>query len=168
MYREDIVSLVPENSTCIELGVAEGEFAELVLSKYNVFLYGVDAWNSEEHDVDQYLRAVHRLEKFGDRSIILRKTFNEAVLDFPDEYFDLIYIDGYAAKGQENGRTLSDWWPKLKPGGIFSGDDYSPKYPHNTLVVYTFLKARGLDFKLTDQYRNTVWSNSPSWYTRKP
>tara|TARA_Y100000389_G_C17052243_1_gene313332 strand:+ start:118 stop:318 length:201 start_codon:yes stop_codon:yes gene_type:complete len=46
---------------------------------------------------------------------------------FPDDFFDFIYVDGYAHTGEENGKTFFDWWPKLKQNGIFSGDDYDNK-----------------------------------------
>ena len=62
------------------------------------------------------------------RYTFLRGTFESHVNSFDDETFDFIFIDGYANSGQENGKTLDDWWPKLKPGGIFSGHDYCDRY----------------------------------------
>lgn len=58
----------------------------------------------------------------------------EAVKHFPDEYFDFIYIDAdHTFEG-----TLSDlqsWYPKLKKGRFFIGDDYNRTvYP--TQVTY--------------------------------
>ena len=44
---------------------------------------------------------------------------------FPDEYFDFIYIDAdHSYEGVV--RDLKAWWPKIKKGGLFCGDDYIP------------------------------------------
>ena len=43
--RQDIVSFAKENPIGIELGVAEGEFSELVLSSHNVsHWFSIDMW----------------------------------------------------------------------------------------------------------------------------
>jgi predicted O-methyltransferase YrrM len=44
---------------------------------------------------------------------------------FPDEYFDFIFIDAdhsYEAVI----RDIESWWPKIKKGGMFAGDDFIP------------------------------------------
>ena len=94
--------------------------------------------------------------------------FDEALSLFPDEYFDFIYIDGYAHTGQDNGKTLTDWWPKLKKGGVFSGDDYHSDWPNTMRVVNEFTAQNNLKlniFKFTAEKGR--WSNYPSWYTIK-
>ena len=47
----------------------------------------------------------------------------ECATRFPNSYFDFVYID---ARHDYKGvlQDLTDWWPKLKPGGIFAGHDY--------------------------------------------
>lgn len=55
---------------------------------------------------------------------IHRKPSTEAVGDFPDQYFDWIYIDtthSYALTKQE----LNLYARKLKPKGILAGHDYT-------------------------------------------
>jgi hypothetical protein len=50
-------------------------------------------------------------------------SFN-VVKEYPDEFFDLIYIDAdhtYDAVLKD----LIDWYPKVRSGGLFSGDDYN-------------------------------------------
>ena len=48
----------------------------------------------------------------------------DAVSFFPDEYFDWIYIDGlHTYEGVNDDVQL--FWPKLSPGGLFSGHDFS-------------------------------------------
>lgn len=166
MRREDIIGLVPEGSKCLELGVAQGEFAELVLSKYNVVLYGIDRW-SDHHNDREYHNTLARLAKFGASSIIIRTTFEKAVQKFPDGFFDLIYVDGYAHTGQNEGKTLYDWYPKVKDGGVFSGDDYSNKYPKTVKAVDEFCKSVDRVPKFTDEIGTSIWSQHPSWYIFK-
>ena len=104
----------------MELGVAQGEFSERLLQYENVGkLYSIDKW-SDHHNEAEYRRTQARHAPYGDRNVIIRDTFANALHSFPDEYFDLIYIDGYAHTGQERGQTLKDWYPKCKTGGIFA------------------------------------------------
>jgi predicted O-methyltransferase YrrM len=45
---------------------------------------------------------------------------------FPDEFFDFIFIDAdhsYEAVVKD----IQSWWPKIKKGGIFAGDDFIPE-----------------------------------------
>jgi hypothetical protein len=54
---------------------------------------------------------------------IVRATAHEAVGQFADGYFDAVYLD--ACHLIDNVRQdLRDWWPKVKPGGMFGGHDY--------------------------------------------
>ena len=47
----------------------------------------------------------------------------DVVKEFPDEYFDFIYIDAdHTYEGCK--RDMDDWYPKLKHGGFLIGDDY--------------------------------------------
>lgn len=144
-----------------ELGVAKGEFSYHLLKHSNVkILFSIDRW-SDHHDDKEYHGCLQTLAPFGGRSLVVRETFENAVLDVPDSFFDFIYIDGYAHTGQNNGRTLDDWWPKLKPGGLFAGHDYHTKWRATMIAVDRFMAKHDLHFELTvhDQY--------PSWITFK-
>ena len=47
----------------------------------------------------------------------------EAAKRFTDESLDFVYLDAdhsYEAVRDD----IAAWWPKLKPGGLFAGDDY--------------------------------------------
>ncbi len=47
----------------------------------------------------------------------------DVVKEFPDEYFDFIFIDAdHTYEGCK--KDLVDWWPKMKKGGVFCGHDY--------------------------------------------
>lgn len=167
--RQDILQFAKANPIGIELGVAEGVFSQMVLSSYPVkHWYGVDMWCDGKHDVNEYKRALNRLWPYQDRNTILKMTFKEALPLFSNEFFDIIYIDGYAHTGQDNGQTLRDWWPKLKPGGVFSGDDYDSSWPKTVSQVNTFCESVGKkpcihNFDATPG----PWSRYPSWYIIK-
>lgn len=168
--RDDVVTLVKSGGIGVELGVAEGAFSERILNR-NVlsYLYSIDMYAGDrKHDTEQYIRALKRLDPFRDRNSVLRMRFDEAVRMFDDEYFDFIYIDGYAHTGQEGGQTLRDWFPKLKKGGVFSGDDYSEKrWPLVVQVVDEFVSEHGLQLNVIDCSEDASYSAYPTWFAIK-
>jgi hypothetical protein len=169
--RDDVVGLLAPGATGIELGVAEAEFAYRVLSKSSIgFLYGVDMYAGDRgHDIDQYKRALRRLAPFQGRSTLLHMRFDEALDLFPDETFDFIYVDGYAHTGEEDGSTFSDWWPKLKSGGIFAGDDYDPAWPEVVTNVDAFLAEKNLNgYVIPFVEKDVAYCKYPTWFTFKP
>lgn len=170
-HRHDVVKLVKSGGVGIELGVAEGVFSERVLIHSDLrFLYSVDMYAGDRgHDVAQYRRALTRLMTHRDRNAVVKMRFDEALHLFEDAYFDFIYVDGYAHTGQESGQTLKDWFPKLKPGGIFAGDDYSRDWPKVIQTVNKFVKDNNLDLNIIECAEpGSVWSEHPTWWVRKP
>jgi len=146
--------------TGIELGVAAGTFSSQMLSVCeNLTLYSVDAWAGDSgHDANQMATAKRQLQKFGNRSIVIQNFFEEVLSDFEQEFFDFIYIDGYAHTGQNDGQTLRSWIPKLKKKGIFSGHDYDPAWQPTIKQVDAF--AEEYNFKI-----NVIEDNPfSSWY----
>ncbi|MDX1950216.1 MAG: class I SAM-dependent methyltransferase [Rickettsiales bacterium] len=162
--RGEIVKLIKPNGIGLELGVAKGKFSEKLLEKSSLKkLYSIDAYAGDRgHDENEFLEAQSRLKKFGKRSEIIRAKFSDAVKNFPDEYFDFIYIDGYAHTGQDEGRTLYEWFPKLKIGGIFSGDDYSPKWQKNVEIIDEFANKFNLKLHIIKD-----WNSHHSWLVTK-
>lgn len=100
-------------------------------------LYGLDCWTEDperpeindvgfsQRDLDmQYYECV---AKFSSNPFvkIVRNFSYEGSLEYPDGFFDFIYID--AAHDYDSVvEDLKCWWPKLKDGGVFSGHDYFP------------------------------------------
>jgi hypothetical protein len=169
--RSDIARLIRAGGIGVELGVARGEFSNALLENSELsYLYSIDMWAGDRsHTVEQYREAVQRLDKHRTRNSVIRLRFDEALPLFPDGYFDFIYIDGYAETGQDGGKTLEDWWPKLKPGGIFSGDDYSPKYPMVIKAVDDFSATHHLSICLIEpQVKENVYAQQPTWLCLKP
>lgn len=151
---------VQSGGTMIELGVAKGRFAvELIEANPSARYIGIDRW-SDHHDGEEYAAAKALIEMMGGQ--VIRSTFADAVGGFPDAAADLIYIDGYAHTGQLGGATLREWWPKLKPGGIFAGHDYCAEYQPTIDAVDAFVAEHGIDLHIIDEKPH------PSWWLIKP
>lgn len=169
--RDDVATLIKPGGIGIELGVAEGKFSERILKKSQLaYLYSVDMYDGERcHDIDQFRRAITRLMPYRERNCLLKMRFDEALPLFEDGYFDFIYADGYAHTGEEEGQTFSDWYPKLKSGGIFAGDDYSPSWPKVVEEVDKFIARHGLKLHVIDCHEPDDWASQfPTWFTFKP
>lgn len=169
--RTDVVRLLAPGSVGVELGVAEGRFSESLLrtGRFN-HLFSIDMWAGDRnHDTAQYKVALRRLLPFKQQNTTLRMTFDEALDLFPDAYFDFVYVDGYAHTGEEEGQTFRRWWPKLKPGGVMAGDDYSPQWPLVIQAVDQFVADYQLEIAILNfQKSDDPWSRYPTWVTVKP
>ena len=166
--RIELVStLIQPGDTVIELGVARGIFSKEILENCECgILYSVDMWAGDRgHNDCEQAWAAKTLEPFGARSKIIKSKFEDIVDTFKDEFFDFIYIDGYAHTGQDDGKTLNDWWAKVKPGGIFAGHDYAPRWQPTITRVNAFVKEHELDLFLTDEIAQGEFK---SWYVIKP
>lgn len=117
-----------------ELGVFEGENFDLMIAHKPTEAVAVDAWSNDatvshndlglsQEDLDkQYEHFVNRMATKPFVKIYREYTF-EAVKHFPDEYFDLIYIDAdHTYKGCF--KDIVQWYPKVKSGKFLIGDDY--------------------------------------------
>ena len=151
----------------IELGVAGGSFSTRIVEsgKFDK-VFGVDTYDDYYHHIDEYREAISRVGLMSNYSL-LRMTFEEALSLFPDEFFDFIYVDGFAHTGQEGGQTLADWYPKLKVGGIMAGDDYHDDWPLVQWAVNDFASALGVDLTVTEKTESHSYNRYPSWFITK-
>lgn len=161
MNRIDIVSKIKEsNAIGAELGVAGGSFSKQLVNT-NTFsrFYSIDKWN-DHHCIKEYYNL---LKEFNNKKdvYVIRSTFEDALVLFEDNYFDFIYIDGYAHTGQDSGKTLYDWYNKIKKGGIIAGHDYHEKWPETIKHVNNFIKDKKLELNLTNE------ELYPSWWCYK-
>ena len=85
---------------------------------------------------------------------MLRKTSLEAVKEFDDGYFDMVYLDAnhsyWAVKGE-----LDAWFPKVKKGGILAGDDYT--YHTIQQALSEFSLANNLKVNVDECYPFRTW-----------
>lgn len=162
--RAELALMVPDGGVFLELGVAAGRFADQVLSTNTKIKYvGIDRW-ADHHDEAEMMGALATIKAHGNHHRVHRMTFDEALPLFQPLFFDAIYIDGYAHTGQEGGKTLADWWPKLKHGGVFCGHDYDPAhYPQTVIAVDSFVDQMGI----ADDLRFIQDEPHPSWWVIK-
>lgn len=120
----------------VELGVYNGlsffTFCQsLVENDIDGVAYAIDCWEGDKHtdaydnsilaDVSDYAR-----ENYRGITYLLQMYFNEALQHFEEDSIDLIHIDGlhtYEAVQED----FTNWYPKLKPGGIMLFHDVMAK-----------------------------------------
>ena len=119
-----------------ELGVCLGSNAESLLHNIpNLHLHLIDNGTSYPVTADVgYEDCIHSGGTF-DLGYIIRnvpkekitwnlKITDQAVIDYPDMFFDFVYIDADHSEPQVK-KDCQNWWPKVKPGGIICGHDYN-------------------------------------------
>lgn len=154
----------------VELGVAAGLYSAHILAVSQCrLLWSIDQW-VDHHSLAEGVLASRRLVQRGfGRCVPVRATFADACPCFLNDSLDFVYIDGYAHTGQDQGRTLRDWWPKLKRGGIFAGHDYHPEWQATIDVVDHFAALHYLQVYLTQEQPGTARPREfPSWFLFKP
>jgi hypothetical protein len=148
--RENLVSFLPHGAVGAEIGVAHGDFSEILLDRARPsLLYLIDPWSHQEPD-DQdpvtYLKGISRSpgsfgppgenalgdeqyaavrQRFANRpEVVFSRQFSYKIArEFADDYFDFVYIDGnhsYEYVFQD----LLDFAPKVKDEGLIMGHDF--------------------------------------------
>ena len=105
----------------------------------------------------------------GQRCILLRCFFEDALYLIPIDSLDFIYFDAYAHTGQQDGLLFEQWHPKLITGGLCSGHDYDQDYwPQTVLAVDRFAALMGKTINVIPGVTtNNPQDNHPSWYFYK-
>ena len=114
-----------------EIGVYRGDHAEKIIHYLNLKkIYLVDPWKEYNSVIgdnqkiqDERYEFVKKRFQNNTKVEIIRKSSVDASKQFPDNYFDFIYLDGdhsYEAVKMD----LNHWHPKLKKYGVMCGDDF--------------------------------------------
>lgn len=167
--RADVIApLTGHANRGIELGVAAGSFsAAMVRSGRFAQFWGVDVYG-DGHGVQEYKSALQTVG-LTENYRLLRMTFDQALDLFPDGFFDFIYCDGYAHTGEEGGRTLIQWYAKLKPGGVLAGDDYDIEtWPLVVWAVHHVAGQLGVPVQVTEGTSEAAYNRYRSWYLIRP
>ena len=129
----------------VEIGVRECFNMEQFFNMLTALLpgvtlesYGVDSWGyrgpepgAQDHNNDEGGKygqmQCERAMKHRPGVRLIKNLSAAAASAFPDDYFDLVYIDAlHTYEG-----CLSDmhsWFSKAKPGALFAGDDFGDMY----------------------------------------
>lgn len=128
-----------DGAVFVEVGAWKGKSTafmavEIANSGKRIAFYTVDTWQGSDepaHHADPDVRAGRLYEVFL-RNIKpaaahvkpIRATSVEAAKLFDDGSVDFIMLDGdHTYEGVRD--DIAAWLPKMKPGAIFSGDDYN-------------------------------------------
>jgi len=141
--RDCVLSQIPKGSVCAELGVYKGNFSELILARAPKKLHLIDPWKFEpdpEYTSSWYGGSVGGSQAqmdaiFGSvvrrfdpairsgKAEVHRDSSAACAAQFPNNYFDWIYIDGNH-RYEFVKLDLELYSPKVKSNGFIAGDDY--------------------------------------------
>jgi hypothetical protein len=152
----------------VEVGVAGGFFSRHILKHWPGKLNLVDPWENlsgyaETYPQEEnYQQMKANTEEFNGRCTVIRSTSVEGSKFFEDGSLDFVYLDANHEYDYVKA-DLEAWWPKIKRGGLFAGDDYGcfPDTPidfgHGAL---SFSVKRAVDEWAVKEQRNI----SINWY----
>ena len=95
-----------------------------------------------------------KLSKFLDKILFLKETSDDAVNKINDSEIDFLFIDGchtYECVYKD----LINYYPKVKSGGIISGDDFSNKFEGFGIIEAVNDVLPGLGYKQINVYKHS-------------
>jgi hypothetical protein len=138
---------MPKGSVCAEIGVWKGRFSAKILRTVRpASFHLIDPWEfvrdagferaiyggsvaKSQQDMDAIFDAVRQRfqDEIADGVVHLhRETSARASAQFPENYFDWVYIDANHSYDFVK-QDLLTYHAKVKPGGYIAGDDYGTK-----------------------------------------
>jgi hypothetical protein len=132
------VNKLHPNGVGVEIGVLRGEYSKIILDRWkDGALYLIDTWRhldnyidlngrNDEYHYECMVETAKNIREHESRAHMIRMDSVISADLFPDEFFDFIFIDAdhsYEAVVKD----IQSWWPKIKKGGIFAGDDFIPE-----------------------------------------
>ena len=153
-----VLDQFPPGGTWVELGSWTGRSAaycvvELINRNKLGEFYCVDTWQGEaaiayDNDIVQDLEHIFRtnINPVLEHVTMLSEISWEAAAHFEDESVDFCYVDaGHSYDAVLN--DLTAWWPKLRPGSCFAGDDYTKGYPGVQQAVWDFFRPQDIQVR---------------------
>ena len=142
--RDRLMDLLPPGSVGAEVGVHRGDLSERILdrldparlhlidpwlyfesSKYERSWYGGTAGGGERNMERRYRGVLRRFRKEIDAGVVVvhRGMSWDVAESFDDDSLDWVYIDADHSYESVR-RDLAAYLPKVKAGGLITGDDY--------------------------------------------
>lgn len=148
--RASVLRAIPAHAVCAEIGVWKGDFSARIRTLAQPrMLHLVDPWRfaaaypqrwyggaaaRDQNDMDRIHADVVRRFAGDPRVAIHRLESTAAARHLADIDFDWVYVDGdhsYDAVLDD----LENWAPRIKPGGVLAGDDYTWRDEHGAQPV---------------------------------
>lgn len=127
-----------------EIGVRDGSYSEILMqANPDLTLYGIDPYEPHKGYRDHVRKSTFeafekeahdKLDKYASYTFV-RDYSDTAASRFEDGSLDFVYIDG----DHEFYQVINDvhkWLPKIRKGGIISGDDYFKHKGNARIHVY--------------------------------
>jgi len=168
--------LCPNNAIGIEVGVFTAEtYCTILQNCPNLeMLYGIDNYKpywdflkEPYNEIPAYYcdhKTIDFVEKIADHNIewsgkkekskMIKEDSSIAKDYFADQFADFIFIDTYLTLEQAE-VDLSDWYPKLKVGGVFAGHDWNASVIQK--AVYAFRDANKIYGTLSTFDNTWMW-----------
>jgi len=126
LNRFELLDCLPKNAIVAELGVNKGDFSKEIIDRtMPKKLHLVDIWNTKRyHEGLKNEVEIKFAKEIETGQVQINIGLSTEVVDqFPDNYFDWIYIDTEHSYNVTKAE-LEMYAKKMKPGGIISGHDY--------------------------------------------
>ena len=119
----------------VEVGVYRGGFSHHALQFWSGKYWMVDAWDhrndssTDKNNLDpkwhhsNYAAAQRATLRHRSRVTMVPSLSVDAAGKFPEGYFDWLFLDALHTR-EAVLQDLEAWWPRLRAGGLCSGDDY--------------------------------------------
>ena len=126
----------------IEIGVKYGDSIKFCLRELNVEIYiGIDPFETyADYTHDSFNNTLNQngdklyeslVNKYKSAPVQFIRAFSDDAHEhIQDEWADVIFIDGNHSYDYVL-RDISNYFPKVKPGGIICGDDYFMRHKFN-------------------------------------
>lgn len=183
-----------------EVGVARGQFSDRLMGAGFTRFYMIDDFCATK-PVPGEIYEVWRPQAWQVAAnhpgvaVVIEKPSVEAAVAFDDGSMDFVYIDAQHEDPWAH-EDVATWWPKIRPGGMLAGHDYTPcnmgaRAPYGVmLAVEELIASQGVTIWVTGA-RGTSYvdrlvagfkglamevngtfgdfaENVPSWYAVKP
>ena len=152
--RDDLPQIMHAHGcfdSAAEIGVCLGVNLAHYYSFHPHLLVGVDLWEGKY----SLRRKLYFSEKTMDDirincpGVVLKRGISwEVASEFPDDTFDLVYIDA-CHRYESVTKDIEAWWPKVKPEGVFAGHDYTKRHPGVIKAVDEFISQNSLELIIT-------------------
>jgi hypothetical protein len=129
-FYKDIVQILPNGSTVVEVGVYEGKslayfMVEMLRENKSFNVYAIDSFTFSDEQTKENIEVVFRrnLSSVIDKVNVIRGDSGGSAEQFEDESIDFLYLDADHIYSRVHS-DIKAWLPKIKVGGIISGHDY--------------------------------------------